>query len=342
MTPELKTPFSPRKNMGVVLVIIAIAFFIGLPLLKNNFLLSIVMEMFLLAYLGQTWNIFSGSTGLLSFGHAAFFGIGAYTSTILLLKFNLSPWIGMLVGGLLSACVGMAIAYLSLRYKVRGVFFALGALACSEFIRLLTLAWIPLTNGAQGIMIPWKGENLLMFAFGVRKKYLSYYVILIMLALCSYIAYKIKKSRLGYYLAAINGNEDAAEMLGIHTLKYQVMTMGISTFLAAWAGTFYAQYYQHFEPDVIFGAMRNFNIIFPVVLGGSGTVLGPIVGAVILQGFEGIVRNIIPSNWYGVPRIFYGLILVILMMYMPGGIVNFVKRKLRHSSPEKKTSAGGK
>ena len=340
-----KELFSHRINNNickVVLLIVLLLVFILLPRFGGNFLTHVVLEMFFLAFLGQAWNIFSGYCGELSFGHATFFGVGAYTSSILLMRYGISPWIGMLVGGCFSALLGIGIAYISLRYNVKGVFFALATLACAELMRLLSLTLKSLTNGAEGILIPFKGENFAMFSFGVNKKYIYYYIILGMFILCSLVAYKVKKSRLGYHLSAIKGNYDAAKMLGINTLKCQIIAMGISTFLTAMGGTFYAQYYQHFEPDVLFSANRSFEIIFPVILGGGGYIAGPLVGAIILQGFEIITRELIPSFMYGVPKIVSGLILVIMMMFIPGGVVSSVYKRVSNIRLKRKEAQEGR
>ena len=332
--------FSSSFYYGVIGAI-TLAVLIAIPLYGNNYMTHVVLEMIFLAYLAQSWNIFSGSTGELSFGHAAFFGVGAYTSSILLVRWGISPWFGMLAGGCISSALGVGIGVISLRYRVKGVFFALGTLAVAEVMRLLALLWDPVTNGARGILLPWAGESFGMFAFGVDKKYLYYYVILAMLVLCTFIAYRIKRVRLGYYLAAIRGNEDAAEMLGISSLKYQTIAMAISTFLAALGGTFYAQYYQHFEPDVVFGPMRSFEFIFPVVLGGGGAIPGPIIGAFVLQGFEELTRTIIPSYLHGFHRMIYGLLLMAMIMYLPGGIVSLIEKKIDKIVSRYKIRTGG-
>jgi len=319
--------FSLNVYYGFFAVII-LALLILIPLWGNNYLIHIALEMVFLAYMGQAWNIFSGSTGELSFGHAGFFGVGAYTSSLLLVKWGISPWVGMLAGGCIGAALAISVSVVSLRHSIKGVFFALGTLALAEVLRLISLFWVSVTNGARGILVPWSGENYLMFSFGVHKKYLYYYVILGMLVGCTFVAYRIKRIRLGYYLSAIRGNEDAAQMLGISTIKYQSIAMAISGFLTAIGGTFYAQYYQHFEPEVVFGCMRSFEFIFPVVLGGGGNISGPIIGAFVLQFFEEVTRATIPSFLHGFHRMLYGILLMIMIMYLPGGIVSLLQRKI--------------
>ncbi len=305
---------------GLVLFIL-----IGMPVVGNNYVIHVLIEMLFLAYLGQSWNIMCGYTGQLSFGHAAFFGIGAYTSSILYIKLGLTPWVGIFLGGALAFLAGIGTGSVSFRYGLKGVFFAFITLTAGEIFRLIALFWDGLTNGAEGILIPWKGHNPMMFMFEAQKKYLYYYTILAMLLGCTLLAWKIKKSRLGYYLAAIRENEDAAEMLGIDGHKNKLIAVGISAFLTALGGTFYAQYYQHFEPEEVFGAMRSFEIIFPVILGGGGNIMGPPIGAFILQLFEEITRTVIPPQLHGFHRMLYGVLIVVMIMYLPTGLISIIE-----------------
>jgi branched-chain amino acid transport system permease protein len=305
---------------GLILVTL-----LAIPLLGNNYINYVVIQMLFLAYLGQAWNIMCGYTGQLSFGHAAFFGVGAYTSSILYIKLGLSPWVGMLLGACLAFIVGIGIGSVSFRYGLRGVFFAFVTLTSTEILRLLTLYWGSLTNGAEGILLPWKGHNPLMFMFEAQRKYLYYYTILVMLLGCTLIARFLKKGRLGYYLAAIRENEDAAEMLGVNGPKYKLIAIGISAFLTALGGTFYAQYYQHFEPNEVFGPLRSFEIIFPVILGGGGNIMGPPIGAFVLQFFEEVTRAVMPSHLHGFHRMLYGALIVFMIIYLPTGLVGLAQ-----------------
>ena len=327
ITPRIAGPEGPSINVYYMVGgAFLFAILLVIPLFKNNYITYVVTQMLLFAYLGLAWNIMCGYTGQLSFGHATFFGIGAYASSLLYLKLGLTPWIGMLLGGCLAFGVGAGLGYVSFRYGLRGVFFALITLTTSEMFRLLTLFWNSLTNGAEGILLPWKGHNLLMFSFETHKKYLYYYTILGMMIVCLVIAYWIKRIRFGYYLAAIRENEDAAETLGINGPMYKIVAIGISAFLTAMGGTFYAQYYQHFEPDDVFGPMRSFEIIFPVILGGGGNVMGPGIGAVVLQFFEEMTRAFMPSTLHGFDRMLYGILIVVMIMYLPTGIVTFIEK----------------
>jgi branched-chain amino acid transport system permease protein len=315
---------SPRTY---ALAAVALAALGSVPLLTtNNYILHIGVQMFFWGYLGQAWNIMCGYTGQLSFGHAAFFGIGTYTSTLLLLRLGVSPWLGMFIGAGLAALLGLAIGSVSFKYGARGVFFAFITMAIGEIMKLLALYWSSLTNGAEGLLIPFTGQNLAMFSISMEKKYLFYDIMLAMLAAVTYIAYRIKKARFGYYLLALRENEDAAEMIGVDVFRYKVAAVGVSAFLTAFAGTFYAHYYQHFEPEDIFGVVTSFTLIYPVIIGGGDYLLGPILGAVILTLFEEISRAVMPQTMHGFHRILYGVVIVLVIVYLPNGLMELVTR----------------
>lgn len=307
---------------------IVLAILLALPLItKNNYIIHIAVQMFFFGYLGQSWNLMCGYTGQLSFGHAAFFGLGAYTSTLLLLRLGVTPWIGMLAGALLAALLGLGIGAVSFKYGARGVFFAFITMALGEIMRLLALYWDRLTNGAEGLLIPLAGQNLAMLSITRENRFIYYYIMLAMLVGCTLLAYKIRKIRFGYYLLALRENEDAAEMIGVDVFRYKLSAVAVSAFLTALAGTFYAHYYQHFEPQDVFGIPVSFNMIFPVIIGGGDYMLGPILGSIILALFEEGSRAIMPQMMHGFHRILYGVIIVLVIIYLPNGLMELFSRR---------------
>jgi branched-chain amino acid transport system permease protein len=217
------------------------------------------------------------------------------------------------------------IGKVSFRYGLRGVYFAFVTLTSAEIFGLLALLWKSLTNGAEGILLPWIGHNPLYFSFEVNQKYLYYYIILAMAIGCTLLAHWIKKIRLGYYFAAIRENEEAAETLGIDGPKYKVIAISISAFLTALGGTFYVQYYQHIEPEQAFGVFRTFDMIYPVILGGGGYTLGPAFGAFVLQSLEELTRAIMPPLMHGLHRMVYGILLIVMILHLPEGLMGLVK-----------------
>lgn len=301
-----------------------LAFLCILPRFLTPYLLGVLVLIIYYAYLGESWNIVGGYTGQLSLGHAAFFGIGAYTSTVLFLKFGITPWLGMFVGGVLAVMVSLFIGFLSFKYGLRGAYFALATLAFSEILRLIALNWSWI-GGAVGCLIPGK-ENL--FFFLSSNKVFYYYIILAMLTIVTLITYKIEHSRLGSYLVAIREDEEAANALGINTVKYKLIATGISAFFTALGGTFYAQYLLYIDPNIVFGSDLSVEIILRPIIGGSGTLLGPIIGSFVLGPLSELTRVFL-GRISGLHLMVYGAVLIGVIFYMPRGIVGVISRKRR-------------
>lgn len=317
------------RNRYLAIAGVALLSLLLLPALGNNYLNHVLIQILLFSYLGQSWNIMCGYSGQMSFGHAAFYGIGAYASTLLFLNLGISPWIGMFCGGLIAAVVGLAIGGITLRYGLQSAYFAFFTLTSAEIIRLIALGWSSLTQGAEGLMLPLSPGDSLNFMFSVHDKHVYYYIILVMYVLVTLIAARIKRTRLGYQLAAVKGEESAALMLGINAYRVKMTVFGLSAFLTALGGTFYAQYFQHFDPEVVLDPMRSFEIIFPVIIGGGSSVFGSAVGSLVLQGSEEITRTIMPADLFGVHRVVYGLLVVGMLMYLPQGLMGAFDKWLR-------------
>ena len=210
--------------------------------LSGSALLHIGILIFLFAYLGCAWNILGGFAGQLSLGHAAFFGIGAYTSSLLYIHFNLSPWLGMILGAGLAGIVGYGLGYVSFKYGLKGPFFALVTIAFSEILRLLTLYW-DFTGGPLGLLIPLTEDSFWDIQFTGKVPY--YYIALGLMLFGIFVTALISSSRFGYYLRAIRESEEAAEALGIHSMHNKMHAVALSAALTALGGSFYAQYTQY-------------------------------------------------------------------------------------------------
>lgn len=300
----------------------AVAILIVLPLLMDDYLQNILILIFLYAFLSQAWNIMSGYSGQFSFGHAVFFGEGAYISTVLLTKYGVTPWIGMLAGAAVACLTGGVIGYLSFRYKLRGTYFSLATLAFAEILRV-TVENLAFFNKTLGIMIP-LDENPLLFQFPSRLAY--YYVILLMTGLITLLVFWVNKSRLGYNLVAIRENEDAAKSLGVNTFWNKMAAIGLSSALTALGGTFYAQYILFIKPATVFASDMSINILLPAIVGGVGTVLGPIAGALLVIPLGELTSNFL-GDFAGVNLVAYGLLLVLIILYMPNGLLGFFQRR---------------
>lgn len=310
-----------KKLIYVIPLILAIVF----PLFAGGYVLSIGISVLIAATLGQSWNVMSGYAGQFSFGHATFFGLGAYTSSILFVDFGLSPWIGMICGMLIAAAVGVIIGYLSFHSKIRGDYFALATLAFAEIFRIL-FNNVKALKGATGILIPFKNDPL-DFAFRSDKVY--YYIIFGMLLLATLIIYIMLKNKTGLSLIAIRENQEAAGSLGVNVLKYKLIAIAISAAMAAAVGTFYAQYYGFIDPSVVFVATISVQAIVPCIIGGTGTLMGPILGAVIIIPIQEICNSLF-TNVGGINMIIYGVFIVVTIIFVPKGIIGIAKRRIKN------------
>jgi branched-chain amino acid transport system permease protein len=299
-------------------LVLATALVLGPPLVSPYVLHILVLVLFF-AFLGVAWNLLGGYAGQFSFGHAAFFGIGAYTSTLLLVRLGLSPWLGSLAGGTLAAAFGCFAGYLAFRYGLRGPYFALVTLAFAEMLRLVALNWT-VVGGPMGILIPLPraGEALWRLQFPGKLPY--YYLMLALLGLALWLNRRIERARLGHALAAIRENEDAAEASGVDTLAAKLWAMAFSAFLTALGGTFYAQYFSFIDPTLAFGPAVSVEILLRPIVGGPGTLIGPVLGSLVLTPLSELTRLLIRGR-PGVDVMVYGAVLVVVVTFLPGGLV---------------------
>jgi branched-chain amino acid transport system permease protein len=299
------------------------------PPLLSPYVVHILVLVAFFGFLGAAWNVLGGYAGQFSFGHAAFFGIGAYTSTLLLVKAGVSPWLGLVAGGILAATFGCFAGYLAFRYGLRGPYFALVTLAFAEMLRLVAVNWMDV-GGPMGILIPLPrdGDSLLRLQF--REKLPYYYVILALLLGALALTRWIECSRLGLTLHAIRENEDAAEASGVDTLGAKLWAMGISSFLTAAGGTFYAQYFSFIDPTLTFGVSVSVEILLRPIVGGPGTLVGPLLGSLVLTPLSELTRWLIRAR-PGIDVMVYGAILVVVVTFLPRGLVGVWPRSGRRA-----------
>ncbi|MBW1700187.1 MAG: branched-chain amino acid ABC transporter permease [Deltaproteobacteria bacterium] len=293
------------------------AMLLFLPSLLGDYFIHLVTTVLLFGYLGVAWNILGGYAGQFSFGHAAFFGVGAFTSTLFQIHMGVNPWAGMFLAGIAGLLLGMFIGFLTFRYGLRGPYFALAMLALAEMLRVLAVEWMTLKY-PLGIILPLKGDSFWDFQF--RSKVPYYYIILCMAILVLYLSRIIEDKRIGLYFKAIRENENAAETLGVNTFKYKMVAMAISSFLTAMGGTFYAQYYLTIDEEAAFGVAVSIEILLGPIIGGAGTVFGPILGATILECLSEGSRNLLGA-YSGVHLMLYGAILITVIIFLPKGIL---------------------
>jgi len=309
-----------RDTLDRTLKILAVLTVFTLPLwVTNPSYLQILILLFWYAYLTTSWNLVGGWAGVLPLGHSAYIGIGAYTSTILAINYGISPWFGMIAGGVIAAIVGVIIGVPTL--KLRGAYFALSTMAFGEGLRVFVENTDRLgscvLNGPRGICIP-LSNSFWNFQFMDKAPY--YYIILIMLAIALFITWYMSRIRIGYYLNAGGEEPEAAQALGVNVAKYKVIAMAISCFMTALAGTFYAQLALYFYPKAILGLDLSFEIAFIALIGGRGTLAGPVLGALILRPVSEFSRIYLSSVLPGLHLVIYGLILILVMIFQPRGI----------------------
>ena len=288
------------------------------------------LHLFILAFssilLGEAWNVIGGFGGQYSVGHAAYFGIGAYASMILLRTHGIPPWFGVWVGMALAAAVALVIG--SITFRLRGPYFVLASIAVAEILRQSALNWKALTNGAEGILV---GDTPVFNLGPIHLEFngkVPYFYMGLFLALASVLANAfVRRSKLGYYLQAIREDQDAAWSLGIPITVTKNAGLVISAAFTALAGGFYANYTGFVDPPGVLGLDISVQIVLVCIIGGIGTVGGPVLGAVLLVFLGEILRNSLANAHVLV----YGVLLVLVVLYMPEGVLGFLKARLFRS-----------
>lgn len=318
-------PLVPERGKVSVLELALLGCAIAaVAFVRSSHFQDVIILSFLFAGIALAWNIAGGYVGLISFGHAAFFGLGAYASTILLLNYGTSPWIGVWLGGLLAAAFGAGLAIICARLK--GPFFILSTLASAEVLRILALNWSDLTGGPEGLSIP----PIASFMSMVFASKLSYAVLMLIYLLVIYsITKMIEASRYGYYMFAVRDDEDAARAAGINPLRIRAGAMAISGFFTGVGGSLFAQYFLYLDPTHLLSAELSFQFALLPAIGGLGTAIGPVLGAFLITPLSELLRSSLGNAASGLHLAIYGGTLVVVMLYFPGGLAGALKRKKR-------------
>jgi branched-chain amino acid transport system permease protein len=287
---------------------------------KSSFAVDILIRILLFAFIGVAWNLIGGYAKQLSLGHAAYFGLGAYTSTILQIDFGISPWIGMVAGGVVAGIASLPIGWLC--FRLRGPYFAIATIATAQVLMLIFLKFRDLAWGAEGTTIPNLGNSPLMMQFDGKTGY--YYVALGLLALGLAITYRIERSWIGYYLVAIGEDEDAAEAIGVDAPRIKRDIYMISAFLTALAGTFYTQYIYFIDPATAFNFSVSIEAALVSIVGGIGTLWGPVIGTVLLETTSALLQSWLGGSTGGIQLTVYSIILMAVILWRPTGIMGFI------------------
>ena len=312
-----------------LIVVGALVLLAALPLVPSlfgSYAVTLFTLIFFYGFLGQAWNVVGGYAGQLSAGHAAFLGIGAYTSAVLSVERGITPWLGMFAGGALAAALGALIGFLGFRFGLRGFYFVLLTVAFAEICRIIATNTDAI-GGAVGYYITFTGDPR-QFQFQDARAY--YYIALALMAAVTAIVAWLERQRFGLYLTAIREDEGACEALGVNTFRYKMLAMVLSSFLTGVGGAFYAFYLFSLQPASVFGIPQSVEIIIRAVVGGAGTVLGPILGSFMLSPLAEVARHYFAqSGWHGAHLIVYGVLLIAVVLFLPEGAYPRLARAFR-------------
>ncbi|MBI3707965.1 MAG: branched-chain amino acid ABC transporter permease [Proteobacteria bacterium] len=298
------------------LVALAIVALFAVPwLVTNTFFMHLAIMVLMWTALGAAWNLLGGFAGQVSFGHAAFLGVGAYATMIFHLKLGLAPWYGLVLGGVIGALVSLPIGFIC--FRLRGPYFSLATLAVAEIIRIIAINWETLTDGPVGMLITTLPElRVLGQPVDWESKTPFYVMIATIVVAVIGATWAITRLRFGAYLLAIREDPDSAEAVGIDTVRTNVTALALSAFFTALTGGFYAIYFRYIDPDAVFSIALSVEMVFIAVVGGLATAAGPLIGAVFLVTLAEVFRERF-QVWH---LIFYGLFMMLTIRYLPEGI----------------------
>ena len=313
---------------GYALILLVVALLATVPLLTtSNVVLNFMVVALLIALVGQGWNVLGGYGGQYSFGHAAFFGTGAYTTAILQVRYGVNAWAGLACGIAAGTFVGGVIGALSFRSGLRGSYFALVTLAFAEVLRIIASV-APITGAGVGTLIK---LDLRWEAFQFQSRAPFYWIILGFVAVSLLIVKRLDGSRFGAYLTAVRENEDAAQAAGIDTVRVKLWAMMLSAALTAAGGCFYTQYFLFLDAGIAYGTWISVEALLAPIIGGIGTVYGPLLGALVVRSL-GEATKLVTGHAPGLDLVIYGCVLVLVVAFAPRGIAGIfdsVRRALR-------------
>jgi branched-chain amino acid transport system permease protein len=318
------------SRRALMLLAALLAALIVAPLVAGDYLLTVLILILYFAYIGQAWNIMMGFAGQLSLGHALYVGLGAYTAAALYVHFGIGPWIGLIVAVPIAALAGAFIGYLAFRFRVSGVYFAILTIAVAEFARVGFdhLGW---TSASSGLFLPVAQytHNDLWHLRG--HPVMFYYVLLAATVLAFVFCRWLLQSRVGYFWLAIREDEEAARSAGIDTFHYKMVAVVISAGMTSFAGVIYAFFYNNLFPEQVFHISRSIEIILGPIVGGVGTLFGPILGAFVLTGVAETLTAVLAAAGIDLPgakQVFYGVCLLLVITALPDGIWPWLRKRI--------------
>jgi len=310
----------PRQ--GMILLSALLAVLLLFPAVASDYLITVGILILYFAYVGQAWNLMMGYAGQLSLGHALYVGLGAYAAAALYVHFGVTPWIGLWAGMAIAAAAGGGIGYLAFRFGVAGVYFAILTIAFAEFARLGFDHW-PWVGGSAGLFLPVANfaNNDLVNLRGSPTMF--YYVMLTMTAAAFVLCHALLRSRAGYYWLAIRESPEAAQALGVDLFRYRMYVVVLSAAMTSLGGVVFAFYYNNLFPEQVFHISRSIELILAPIIGGIGTLFGPLIGAFLLTTLAealGEAVRAVGIDVPGVKQVFYGVCLLLVVMFLPDGV----------------------
>lgn len=307
---------------GLAMLAVLLALLLVFPFFASGYLLAVGFLILYFAFVGQAWNLMMGFAGQLSLGHSLYVGLGAYAAAALYVHFGLSPWIGLGAALALCALAGAAIGFLAFRFGVSGVYFAILTIAFAEFARVGFdhFTWV---RGSSGLFLPVASyqRNDLWSLRGSPTMF--YYLMLALTAGALVLCHALRRSRMGYYWLAIRESPEAAQALGVNLFRYKLYAIVLSAAMTSLAGVVFAFYYNNLFPEQIFHISRSIELILGPIIGGIGTLVGPLVGAFVLTGLGESVSELLLRLGIDVPgvkQVFYGVCLLVVVVFLPDGV----------------------
>ena len=338
VSTAIETPVQPARSFKtghvLSLAVLAIAallpWFIDNPSYQNTAILILMA-----AQMGVAWNIVGGYAGQVSLGHAAFYGIGAYTSSLMFANWGINPWLGMIAGGVIAAAISLVIGWSCFRLK--GHYFTMATIAVAEIVQIIFTNW-EFAGAAVGVTIPMDQQGWAAFVFASKVPY--YYIALGLLLATLLANWAIEKSYLGYYFRAIKDEPDAARSLGVSLSKYKQIAFAVSSFFTALGGSFYAQKELYIDPSSVLGTGLSIKMALVSILGGIGTLIGPVLGAGVLTSIDEGTRIIFGGSGRGTDLIIYSALIIVIAVYYPTGVMGWInnfnaRRKAKQLAAEK-------
>jgi branched-chain amino acid transport system permease protein len=313
-----------------VLLALLLAALLAAPWMANDYMLTVLITILYFAYVGQAWNVMMGFAGQLSLGHAIYVGLGGYATAALYVHYGIGPWLGLPVAIAIAVACGAVIGFLAFRFGVAGVYFAILTIAFAEFARIGFdhFAWV---GGSSGFFLP-VANYTRNDVWTLRGSPTMFYYVMLGFTIAAFVlCHVLLRSRIGFYWQAIREDEVAAQSLGVDTFRYKMIAVTISAGMTAVAGVFFAFYYNNLFPEQVFHISRSIELILGPIIGGIGTLVGPIIGAFLLTGLSEFMQELLHAFGLDAPgakQVFYGVCLLVVVMVLPDGVWPWLSRKL--------------